>query len=124
MACGTGKTFTSLKLAENFARGLRPLDNEQPSQGRVLVLAPSIALLSQSLAKWSAQSNCDIQCFVVCSDTSVGKRKRSDQDEIGGCLTDIPIPVTTDSKKLAYQVKRNEGKAPLAVIFSFSARGF
>lgn len=39
MACGTGKTFTSLKIAERVA----------DSGGRVLFLVPSLALLSQSL---------------------------------------------------------------------------
>ena len=46
MACGTGKTFTSLRLAEKMT----------PKSGRILFLAPSISLVSQTLREWTAQS--------------------------------------------------------------------
>ncbi|MFJ2110832.1 MULTISPECIES: DEAD/DEAH box helicase family protein [unclassified Streptomyces] len=54
MACGTGKTFTSLKIAE------RP-QNERAQAGQgehttVLFLVPSIALLSQTLREWAQPS--------------------------------------------------------------------
>ena len=39
MACGTGKTFNSLRIAENETNG----------KGTVLFLVPSIALLGQTL---------------------------------------------------------------------------
>ena len=39
MACGTGKTFTSLKLAEQLTG----------PKGKILFLVPSISLLSQTL---------------------------------------------------------------------------
>ena len=42
MACGTGKTFISLRIAENEA-----------TNGLVLFLVPSIALLGQTLEEWS-----------------------------------------------------------------------
>jgi predicted helicase len=45
MACGTGKTFTSLKIAE-----------VQAGKGkRVLFLVPSLALLSQTLTEWTRE---------------------------------------------------------------------
>src|SRR5690606_4871545 len=47
MACGTGKTFTSLRIAENETKG----------KGLVLFLVPSIALLGQTLNEWSAQAH-------------------------------------------------------------------
>ena len=46
MACGTGKTFTSLKIAESLC----------PANGRVLFLVPSISLLGQSLREWCEQA--------------------------------------------------------------------
>lgn len=46
MACGTGKTFTSLRIAEN----------ETNNSGTVLFLVPSIALLGQTLRAWSADA--------------------------------------------------------------------
>ena len=46
MACGTGKTFTSLRIAENETGG----------HGLVLFLVPSIALLGQTLRSWLQQA--------------------------------------------------------------------
>ena len=58
MACGTGKTFTSLKIAERETEG----------NGLVLFLVPSIALLGQTLRAWSSQSVEPIHAVCVCSD--------------------------------------------------------
>jgi murein DD-endopeptidase MepM/ murein hydrolase activator NlpD len=67
MACGTGKTFTSLKIAESVgAKG-----------GRVLFLVPSLALLSQALTEWTQESTTPLHNFAVCSDTRAGKGGRS-----------------------------------------------
>src|SRR5699024_7379254 len=66
MACGTGKTFTSLRLTETLAA-----DNGQ--RARVLFLVPSISLLSQSLREWAAQTNLTIRTMAVCSDAKVSK---------------------------------------------------
>jgi predicted helicase len=51
MACGTGKTFTSLKIAEELAGEGQP----------VLFLVPSLALLSQTLTEWT-QSKAARRC--------------------------------------------------------------
>lgn len=45
MACGTGKTYTSLKIAEEMAGKGK----------RVLFLVPSLSLLSQSLTEWTQE---------------------------------------------------------------------
>ena len=71
MACGTGKTFTSLKIAEQFATNKKAL---------ILFLVPSISLLSQTLREWTAESYINFHSIAVCSDTKVGKRKRDDDD--------------------------------------------
>jgi predicted helicase len=84
MACGTGKTFTALRLMENIT----------PATGRVLFLAPSISLVSQSLREWTAEAIDPIHAFVVCSDTKVGK----DEEDIR--THDLAYPATTDAKKL------------------------
>lgn len=75
MACGTGKTFTALRLAEH-ATG---------ENGRILFLAPSISLVSQSLREWTAEAIAPIHAFVVCSDTKVGKEEESWPVSIFGC---------------------------------------
>lgn len=85
MACGTGKTFTALRLMESVV----------PANGRVLFLAPSISLVSQSLREWTAQAINPIHAFVVCSDTKVGK----DEEDIR--THDLAYPATTDARKLA-----------------------
>ena len=58
MACGTGKTFTSLKIMEQMT----------PQDGFVLFLVPSIALLGQTLNAWMADKTDDMRAICVCSD--------------------------------------------------------
>ncbi|WP_186109442.1 DEAD/DEAH box helicase [Burkholderia gladioli] len=88
MACGTGKTFTSLRLVEQIT----------PANGRVLFLAPSISLVSQSMREWTAQAADPIHAFVVCSDSKVGK----EHEDIS--THDLAYPATTDAGKLAAAV--------------------
>ena len=85
MACGTGKTFTALRLMEEVT----------PENGRILFLAPSISLVSQSMREWTAQAINPIHAFVVCSDSKVGK----DEEDLR--VHDLAFPATTDAKKLA-----------------------
>ena len=102
MACGTGKTFTSLKIAEHVV----------PPHGMVLFLVPSISLLSQSLREWTAEAQ-SLHSFAVCSDIKVGKK--SESEDIG--VTDLAFPATTDPRKLTQQLLF-VGKKQLTVIFS------
>jgi len=84
MACGTGKTFTALRLMEQIT----------PANGRVLFLAPSISLVSQSLREWTAEALSPLHAFVVCSDTKVGR----DEEDIS--THDLAYPATTNARKL------------------------
>ena len=104
MACGTGKTFTSLKIAEHLT----------PKHGTVLFLVPSISLLSQTLREWTAESNKSLYSFAVCSDAKVGKTADSD----GLTVHDLAFPATTDTQKLTNQIKTFGGQKDLTVIFS------
>ena len=108
MACGTGKTFTSLKVAERLAAER----DGQPTN--VLFLVPSISLLSQTLREWTAQTQTPMRTFAVCSDTKVGKRSESEDISVH----DLAFPATTDTTKLVAQVARTDGSTPLTVIFS------
>ena len=66
MACGTGKTYTSLKIAEQLAgRG-----------GLVLFMVPSLALMAQSVREWSIDAVLPLLCYAVCSDGDIGKKKK------------------------------------------------
>ena len=92
MACGTGKTIVSLKIAEKLA-----------GKGKtVLFLVPSLALMTQTLQVWGEE--CDyILPLVVCGDGSIGKRKTggsNDDDTIEETARDIPYPASTNYKKL------------------------
>lgn len=105
MACGTGKTFTSLRLAEQFAQ-------QRGGRARVLFLVPSIALLSQTLREWTAQATVDMRSFAVCSDTKVGKGA----EDIAPY--DLEVPVSTDGTRLAEVFNTGKRGAGLHVVFS------
>ncbi len=81
MACGTGKTYTSLKIAEKQLNG----------KGNILFLVPSIALASQTLSEWTSQCEYTFNACVVCSDNKASKGDNS---------TDLGIPSTTNVDRL------------------------
>lgn len=105
MACGTGKTFTALKIAERTAA-------ENGGRARILFAVPSISLLSQTLREWSAQCQMDLRSVAVCSDT---KASRAAEDYTS---VDVAIPVTTDPRLLATQLAHGKQAAGLTVVFS------
>ena len=108
MACGTGKTITSLRLTEEL------LHQKKVDNGRVLFLAPSIALVGQTMREWANQSKKPITCAVVCSDT---KASSVDEDLWESSLKDLPFPASTDPSVLFSQMRKNQPDT-LSVIFS------
>jgi superfamily II DNA or RNA helicase len=84
MACGTGKTFTSLRIAERLDSNL------------TIVCVPSLTLLSQSLRGWLNDREKGFSWLAVCSDESVTK----DDSEIKSRLIDFSFPSTTDSEAI------------------------
>ena len=68
MACGTGKTFTTLWIKERL------------KANTVLVLLPSLSLLSQTMREWVWGANERFEALAVCSDPTVGRSKNSDED--------------------------------------------
>lgn len=86
MACGTGKTFTALKIVEEITKG----------KGNVLFLVPSISLLNQTLLEWTKECKYDYQIYAVCSDPKVTKTKAETVDN----LADTIVPATTNVEKL------------------------
>ncbi len=109
MACGTGKTFTSLKIAEN----------ETGNNGFVLFLVPSIALLGQTLRAWSAQAELPIHAVCICSDGQVSQQKIKN-DEEGMSIVDLALPASTNTDYILYQLEaiRREGRKGMTVVFS------
>jgi predicted helicase len=104
-ACGTGKTFTSLKLAERLAE-------LNGGSLRVLFLAPSIQLVSQTLREWTAQTTIDMRPFVVCSDTKVSRIS----EDIS--VHDLVLPATTDGHELYDRLHKGRRAQGLSVVFS------
>ncbi|MEZ7661891.1 DEAD/DEAH box helicase [Rothia dentocariosa] len=99
MACGTGKTYTALHLAESYARATNP-----GKITRVLFLVPSLALMSQTVREWSQDATLPLSSYAVCSDVKVGTRKNTDSEDIP--RTDLVIPSTTEGTKLVSEEKR------------------
>lgn len=111
MACGTGKTFTSLKIAEAIAGKGK----------RVLYLVPSLALMSQTVREWSNDTETPLNSFAVCSDVQVGKRKaKDDLSDIN--VHDLAFPATTDARKLAEKLSKglidDYASEKMTVVFS------
>ena len=108
MACGTGKTFTSLKIAEKMAG----------AGGRVLFLVPSLNLLSQTLTEWTQQATIPLHCFAVCSDTDVGKKRNKHDDNVETLVHELRYPATTEPKRLAKEIAERHDDASMTVVFS------
>ncbi len=107
MACGTGKTFTSLKIAEK----------ETDSNGLILFLVPSIALLGQTLREWTAQADKPIYPICICSDA-----KSTQKEENDGSIVDLALPASTDPANISKQYVAAKNKQAehggMIVVFS------
>ncbi len=90
MACGTGKTFTALRIAERLV----------PDSAKILFVAPSIALVAQARREWLQHTCRPLACTVICSDQTTG---RNASEDIG--TTEISCEVTTDPEKIAAALK-------------------
>jgi superfamily II DNA or RNA helicase len=104
MACGTGKTLVALWAAEA----------QKPKT--VLVLVPSLALLSQTLPDWCKQTSWGerFRYMCVCSDDSVDREAQ--QDGYTYKQEDLEFSVTTDAKEVKNFLGKN--KDGVNVIFS------
>ena len=100
MACGTGKTLTALRLAEEYV-----------GQGNTcLYLVPSIALMQQTLREWASQQRIPQSYVGICSDVRAG-RIAEDID-----LFELELPVTTDPRQIRSVLKSDPG-GQLRVVF-------
>ncbi len=119
MACGTGKTFTSLRISEKFVG----------CGGFMLYLVPSLSLLAQTLREWSIDSKIRIQPLLVCSDNEIHeqdtrRKKALKEDEVTGSALDLAQPATTDPGVLFSHYRRlveheaRENSDRMIVVFS------
>ncbi|GAA7625967.1 hypothetical protein HpMMM27_12260 [Helicobacter pylori] len=103
MACGTGKTYTSLKIMESLDPKI------------TLFLAPSIALLSQTFREYAQEKSDPFYASIVCSDDKVGKGKKNksgddDNDDIN--FSELPKKPSTNLKDIlsVYEQAKKENK--------------
>ena len=108
MACGTGKTYTSLLIAEQLLGG----------KGLVLFMVPSIALLGQSLNAWSADAKKPIKAVCICSDSKASRKIPNKYDDMNDSVVDLAVPASTSPQSVAAQLKKYRGHDGLVVVFS------
>jgi predicted helicase len=108
MACGTGKTMTSLKIAEKYTNG----------KGTILFLVPSIALIGQTLKEWSSQADEAINPICICSDPEITRNRTKDDQDFTSTI-DLAWPASTDAnyilKQFQHYKNANNG---MTVVFS------
>lgn len=110
MACGTGKTFTSLRIAEHETKG----------KGFILFLVPSIALIGQALSEWSSDAKEPINAICICSDPAITRKKSKNDDTDNFSVVDLALPASTDVKSIVKQLKtaRSSKHKGMTVVFS------
>ena len=97
MACGTGKTFTSLRIAEEMV----------PEGGTILFAAPSIALVSQARREWLRHTARGFEAVVVCSDA--GTRGRGESGELADIgVNELECPVYDQPEEITDKLNRAE----------------
>ncbi len=108
MACGTGKTYTSLKIMEALDPKI------------TLFLAPSIALLSQTFREYAQEKSEPFYASIVCSDDKVGKGKKNknddDTDDIN--FSELPNKPSTRPEDILSVQKKAQKENKRFIIFS------
>lgn len=114
MAPGTGKTFTSLKVAEAMAK------ESDKEQYVVLYLVPSIQLLTQTLRGWNNDTDMTMSSMAVTSDRNASRSSvKQDESNIQVKASDIGYPATTSPEKVLsnYRELMAKPKKELLVVF-------
>ncbi len=104
MACGTGKTYTSLKIMEALDPKI------------MLFLAPSIALLSQTFREYAQEKSEPFYASIVCSDDKVGKSKDEDNDDIN--FSELPLKPSTRLEDVLSVYEKAQKENKRFIIFS------
>ncbi len=108
MACGTGKTYTSLKIMEALDPKI------------TLFLAPSIALLSQTFREYAQEKSEPFYASIVCSDDKVGKSKKnkSDDDIDDINFSELPLKPSTRLEDILSVYEKAQKENKRFIIFS------
>lgn len=108
MACGTGKTYTSLVMVETLLK----------QKGLVLFMVPSISLLGQSLNAWAADAKKPIKAVCICSDSKASRKIQNELDLISDEAIDLAVPACTNPDSIVRQLKSFRHHDGLVVVFS------
>ncbi|WP_018980974.1 type ISP restriction/modification enzyme [Saccharibacter floricola] len=109
MACGTGKTLTSLAIAEEVAGAGKT----------VLFLAPSLGLVQQTLDAWTNKASTAITPHVVCSDSDIGKRV-VDGEGARFVIQTLSYPATTEPASLVKSFQKGQAAEKLSMTVVFA----
>ncbi|MFP6227903.1 type ISP restriction/modification enzyme [Helicobacter pylori] len=104
MACGTGKTYTSLKIMETLEPKI------------TLFLAPSIALLSQTFREYAQEKSEPFYASIVCSDDKTGQSKNEYNDDIK--FSELPLKPSTRLEDILSVYERAQKENKRFIIFS------
>ncbi|WQT29684.1 DEAD/DEAH box helicase [Helicobacter pylori] len=104
MACGTGKTYTSLKIMEALDPKI------------TLFLAPSIALLSQTFREYAQEKSEPFYASIVCSDNKTGQSKNEDNDDIK--FSELPLKPSTRLEDILSVYEKAQKENKRFIIFS------
>ncbi len=115
MACGTGKTFTSLRIAETLGTQAASL-----RETKVLFLVPSIALLGQTLREWSFDASKPIRPMCICSDSEVSRTHTKDDDTNQMTIEELAFPASTSVEQIKQQyfALQHDNRKGMLVVFS------
>ena len=108
MACGTGKTYTSLCIAE--ALEVRTM----------LFLVPSIALLGQTLREWCFDARQPLRPMCICSDSEVSRVHNPNEDTNLTSIEDLAFPASTSVEQIKQQffMLQHDPRQGMLVVFS------
>ena len=119
MACGTGKTLTSQRIAEAVAGTCGTL---------ILYCVPSIALLGQTYQSWAENAQhtpedtqpAPLFAIGVCSDNRALEKKAKDGDFTDEASIDSPLPATTSVSAVSARIlaARQMQKEGMSVVFT------
>ncbi len=108
MACGTGKTYTSLKIMEALEPKI------------MLFLAPSIALLSQTFREYAKEKSEPFYASIVCSDDKTGQSKKNkskdEADDIN--FSELPLKPSTRLEDILSVYEKAQKENKRFIIFS------
>ncbi|MCL2743059.1 MAG: DEAD/DEAH box helicase family protein [Planctomycetaceae bacterium] len=117
MACGTGKTYTALKIAEEIYLRRQP----DESAVRIVVCCPSISLVDQTMKAWIEAAKVPLAVIPVCSDSDVGRsRKAEDRDDISAASV---YRATTNTEQLIQRYNETPKQGLIVIITTYQSLG-